>query len=113
MARGKQWIHTSGSGETSFDALMNSDHDGFLESMADADQSVGVQGGENADVHHLRVRRGGAAVAVHAQAVGHVDIDGADPIRQAGQIAVHRVHQLLDALLVKFPQAVEFRKKIP
>ena len=39
-ARGKQWIHTSGSGETSFDALMNSDHDGFLESMADADQSV-------------------------------------------------------------------------
>ena len=39
-APGKQWIHTSGSGETSFDALMNSDHDGFLESMADADQSV-------------------------------------------------------------------------
>ena len=39
-AHGKQWIHTSGSGETSFDALMNSDHDGFLESMADADQSV-------------------------------------------------------------------------
>lgn len=39
-ARGKQWIHTSGSGETSFDALMNADHDAFLESMADADQSV-------------------------------------------------------------------------
>ncbi len=39
-ARGKQWIHTSGSGETSFEALMNADHDGFLESMADADQSV-------------------------------------------------------------------------
>ena len=39
-AHGKQWIHTSGSGETSFEALLNSDHDGFLESMADADQSV-------------------------------------------------------------------------
>ena len=39
-AHGKQWIHTSGSGETSFKALMNADHDGFLESMADADQSV-------------------------------------------------------------------------
>ena len=39
-AHGKQWIHTSGSGETSFKALMNADHDGFLESMADADESV-------------------------------------------------------------------------
>ncbi|MCI8539001.1 MAG: DUF362 domain-containing protein [Oscillospiraceae bacterium] len=39
-ARGKQWIHTSGSGDTSFDALMNADHDGFLEAMADADKSV-------------------------------------------------------------------------
>ena len=39
-AHGKQWIHTSGSGETSFETLMNADHDGFLESMADADQSV-------------------------------------------------------------------------
>ena len=33
-SRGKQWIHTSGSGETSFDALMNADHNAFLESMA-------------------------------------------------------------------------------
>lgn len=39
-AHGKQWIHTSGSGETSFEALMNADHDSFLESMADADESV-------------------------------------------------------------------------
>lgn len=39
-AHGKQWIHTSGSGDTSFDALMNADHDSFLLSMADADQSV-------------------------------------------------------------------------
>lgn len=39
-ARGKQWIHTSGSGETSFQALMTADHDSFLESMADADESV-------------------------------------------------------------------------
>lgn len=39
-SRGKQWIHTSGSGETSFEALMTADHDAFLESMADADQSV-------------------------------------------------------------------------
>lgn len=39
-SRGKQWIHTSGSGETSFEALMNADHDSFLESMADADQAV-------------------------------------------------------------------------
>lgn len=39
-AHGKQWIHTSGSGETSFEALMSADHDSFLESMADADQSV-------------------------------------------------------------------------
>ena len=39
-AHGKQWIHTSGSGETSFKALMNADHDSFLESMADADESV-------------------------------------------------------------------------
>lgn len=38
--RGKQWIHTSGSGETSFEALMTADHDAFLESMADADKSV-------------------------------------------------------------------------
>ena len=30
-SRGKQWIHTSGSGETSFDALMNADHNSFLE----------------------------------------------------------------------------------
>ena len=33
-AHGKQWIHTSGSGDNSFDALMNADHDSFLESMA-------------------------------------------------------------------------------
>ena len=39
-SRGKQWIHTSGSGETSFEALMNADHDAFLESMADADRAV-------------------------------------------------------------------------
>lgn len=39
-ARGKQWIHTSGSGETSFEALMTADHDSFLESMADADKAV-------------------------------------------------------------------------
>ena len=39
-SRGKQWIHTSGSGETSFEALMTADHDAFLESMADADKSV-------------------------------------------------------------------------
>ena len=39
-SRGKQWIHTSGSGETSFEASMNADHDSFLESMADADQAV-------------------------------------------------------------------------
>ena len=37
---GKQWIHTSGSGAEGFDALMNADRDSFLESMADADQSV-------------------------------------------------------------------------
>ncbi len=39
-AHGKQWIHTSGSGDNSFQALMTSDRDSFLESMADADQSV-------------------------------------------------------------------------
>lgn len=39
-SHGKQWIHTSGSGETSFEALMTADHDSFLESMADADESV-------------------------------------------------------------------------
>ena len=39
-AHGKQWIHTSGSGAEGFDALMNADRDSFLESMADADQSV-------------------------------------------------------------------------
>lgn len=39
-ARGKQWIHTSGSGETSFEALMTADHESFLESMADADKAV-------------------------------------------------------------------------
>ena len=43
-AHGKQWIHTSGSGETSFEALMKADHVGFLESMADADQSVMAYG---------------------------------------------------------------------
>ena len=47
-SRGKQWIHTSGSGETSFDALMNADHNSFLESMADACQAVIAHvGGEN------------------------------------------------------------------
>lgn len=39
-ARGKQWIHTSGGGGTSFEALMTADHDSFLESMADADRAV-------------------------------------------------------------------------
>ena len=39
-SHGKQWIHTSGSGEEGFEALMNADHNSFLESMADADQSV-------------------------------------------------------------------------
>ena len=39
-SRGKQWIHTAGSGETSFEALMNADLDAFLESMADADKAV-------------------------------------------------------------------------
>ena len=39
-AHGKQWIHTSGSGENSFEALMTADRDSFLESMADADESV-------------------------------------------------------------------------
>jgi len=47
-ARGKQWIHTSGSGETSFEALMNADHNAFLESMADACQAViAHKGAEN------------------------------------------------------------------
>lgn len=39
-AHGKQWIHTSGSGEESFEALMTADHDSFLESMADACKAV-------------------------------------------------------------------------
>ena len=39
-ARGKQWIHTAGSGDTSFEALLNADLDSFLDSMADADKSV-------------------------------------------------------------------------
>ena len=39
-AHGKQWIHTSGSGETSFEALMSADRDSFLESMADAAWSI-------------------------------------------------------------------------
>ncbi len=39
-SRGKQHIHVSGSGETSFEALMSAPLDDFLESMADADQSV-------------------------------------------------------------------------
>ena len=47
-ARGKQWIHTSGSGETSFEALMTADHNSFLESMADACQAViAHKGAEN------------------------------------------------------------------
>ena len=39
-AHGKQWIHTSGSGDTSFENIMNADHDSFLRSMADADRAV-------------------------------------------------------------------------
>ena len=39
-SRGKFVIHTNGSNETSMEALFAADHDSFLESMADADQSV-------------------------------------------------------------------------
>ena len=39
-SRGKFVIHTNGSDETSMEALYAADHDSFLESMADADQSV-------------------------------------------------------------------------
>ena len=39
-SHGKEWIHTSASGKTGFEAIMTADHDSFLESMADADQSV-------------------------------------------------------------------------
>ena len=39
-SRGKQHIHVSGTGGTTFKELMTADHDSFLESMADADQSV-------------------------------------------------------------------------
>lgn len=39
-ARGKHVIHTNGSDDMSFEALFTADHDSFLESMADADQSV-------------------------------------------------------------------------
>jgi uncharacterized Fe-S center protein len=39
-ARGKHRIHTSGGLDESFEALFTADHDSFLESMADADQSV-------------------------------------------------------------------------
>lgn len=39
-ARGKFVIHTNGSDETTMEALFAADHDSFLESMADADQSV-------------------------------------------------------------------------
>lgn len=38
-ARGKIWIHTSATSEA-FDGAFEADHDSFLESMADADQSV-------------------------------------------------------------------------
>lgn len=39
-SRGKAWIHTSGSADTSLDAIMAADHDSFLDAMADADKSV-------------------------------------------------------------------------
>ncbi|MFQ8688585.1 MAG: DUF362 domain-containing protein [Blautia sp.] len=39
-ARGKHVIHTNGSDDMSFEALVTADHDSFHESMADADQSV-------------------------------------------------------------------------
>ena len=39
-SRGKAWIHTSGSGDTSMNAIMTADQDSFLDAMADADQSV-------------------------------------------------------------------------
>lgn len=39
-ARGKYWIHTAGTNDSSFEALMSADHDSFLESMADAAASV-------------------------------------------------------------------------
>ena len=38
-SRGKLWIHNSGQGED-FDRIFRSDHNSFLESMADADKSV-------------------------------------------------------------------------
>ena len=38
-SRGKLWIHNSGRGED-FDSIFTSDHNSFLESMADADKSV-------------------------------------------------------------------------
>ena len=39
-SRGKMKIHTSGEADGTFDDLMNGDHDSFIRSMADADQSV-------------------------------------------------------------------------
>ncbi len=39
-SRGKQHIHVGGSGAEGFNALMTSDRDAFLESMADADKAV-------------------------------------------------------------------------
>ena len=39
-SRGKQHIHVGGSGAEGFKALMTSDHDAFLESMADADKAI-------------------------------------------------------------------------
>ena len=38
-SRGKLWIHNSGQGED-FDSIFTSDHNSFLESMADANKSV-------------------------------------------------------------------------
>ena len=46
-SRGKLWIHNSGLGED-FESIFTSDHDSFLESMADADKSViDYMGSEN------------------------------------------------------------------
>jgi hypothetical protein len=70
-------------------------------------QSHRVQGGENADVRHLRVVGMGVAVAVHGQVVGHVDVGDILPPHKVHHRLVRVRHGLQEGIVVRGEYVVE------
>lgn len=68
-SRGKLWIHNSGLGED-FESIFTSDHDSFLESMADADKSViDYMGSENMAYINVQIIYLLTVIAMHIQLI--------------------------------------------